>query len=210
MYNAQMVAENFGKTGTALFLTGVAYDDLNKNQFYTPGEGRGGIKVEATSIGKASPVTLTDTTGSAGGYEIAAAPGTYKVTFSGGGLAAPVVQTVTLGTQNVKVDLIDPAKLAPVETSNAADVKGASGEALQADADLLNLLRTEASKLDFTSLTKHPDDPTQLPQIWADALHPGVEMLKDMNAEIPADDLAGLIKLLGVPHIDADGHLLNA
>ena len=39
-YNALMVAENFGKTGNAVFLTGVAYDDLNDNDFYTPGEGR--------------------------------------------------------------------------------------------------------------------------------------------------------------------------
>ena len=74
-YNALMVAENFGKTGRAVFLTGVAYDDLNNNHFYTPGEGRGGIKVEATLQGSAKPVVLSDTTGSAGGYEIAAAPG---------------------------------------------------------------------------------------------------------------------------------------
>ena len=50
-YDALMVAENFGKTGNAVFLTGVAYDDLNDNDFYTPGEGRGGIKVEATLAG---------------------------------------------------------------------------------------------------------------------------------------------------------------
>lgn len=39
-YDALMVAENFGKTGDSVFLTGVAYDDLNDNDFYTPGEGR--------------------------------------------------------------------------------------------------------------------------------------------------------------------------
>ena len=53
-YNALMVAENFGKTGDSVFLTGVAYDDLNNNHFYTPGEGRGGIKVEATLQGRPS------------------------------------------------------------------------------------------------------------------------------------------------------------
>ncbi len=63
-YDALMVAENFGKTGNAVFLTGVAYDDLNNNDFYTPGEGRGGIKVEATLQGSAKPVVLSDTTGS--------------------------------------------------------------------------------------------------------------------------------------------------
>ena len=106
-YNALMVAENFGKTDDAVFLTGVAYDDLNNNDFYTPGEGLGGIKVEAKLQGLSQACRLSDTTGSAGGYEIAAAPGTYSVKFSGGGLAAPVVKKVTLGNENEKLDLID-------------------------------------------------------------------------------------------------------
>ena len=38
-----MVAENFGKTGSKVFITGVAYDDLNKNDSHMlRGEGRGG------------------------------------------------------------------------------------------------------------------------------------------------------------------------
>ncbi len=108
VYNASMVTEDFAKSGTASFITGVAYDDRNDNNFYTPGEGRGGIKVSAVSTSTTNPVTVTDLTGAAGGYDIAVAPGTYKVTFSEGGLAAPVTRTVTVGSKNVKIDLIDP------------------------------------------------------------------------------------------------------
>ncbi|MDF3043686.1 MAG: hypothetical protein K0Q71_6392 [Thermomicrobiales bacterium] len=45
------------------------------------------------------------TTWAAGGYQIALPTGSYHVTFSGGGLAAPVTKPVTIGTANVKLDL---------------------------------------------------------------------------------------------------------
>lgn len=133
-YNASMVTQDFARTGTASFITGVAYDDRNGNDFYTPGEGRGGIKVTAVSTGTTTPVTVTDITGAAGGYDIAVAPGTYRLTFSEGGLAAPVTQTVTVGSKNVKIDLIDPPGVAAQVAGLSASSDDPAGSAVLAAA----------------------------------------------------------------------------
>ena len=146
-YNALMVTENFGKTADSAFLTGVAYDDLNNNHFYTPGEGRGGVEVEATLQGSGEHVVLSDTTGSAGGYEIAGAPGTYSVGLSGGGLAAPVVHTVTLGNENEKLDLIDPQD---AKAAVGAQVAGVSESA--PISALVDLVRESGDKFGTSPL----------------------------------------------------------
>ena len=102
--SSAFVTENFGKTGTDLFLTGVAFDDRDGDRFYDPGEQLGGITVTARN---ASGQTFKTTTSDAGGYDMALKPGTYTVTFSGAGIATSA-QTATIGTKNVKKDLIDP------------------------------------------------------------------------------------------------------
>jgi Ca2+-binding RTX toxin-like protein len=48
------------------------------------------------------------TTMASGGYDLQLSAGTYKVTFSGAGIAS-WTQDVTIGSQNVKLDLVDPA-----------------------------------------------------------------------------------------------------
>jgi hypothetical protein len=98
------VTENFAKTGTALFLTGVAFDDKDGDRFYDPGEGMGGITVTAKS---STGLTYKTTTMTAGGYDLALKAGTYTVTFSGPGIQTST-QSVTIGTKNVKRDLVDP------------------------------------------------------------------------------------------------------
>lgn len=204
-YDALMVAENFGKTGSAVFLTGVAYDDLNDNDFYTPGEGRGGIKVEATLQGSDKPVVLTDTTGDAGGYEIAAAPGTYSVKFSGGGLTAPVVQTVTLGSENEKLDLIDPKD---IKAPAGAQIAGVSDSSEPSPITaLVDLVKESRDKLDFSALADHVRDGTPLPEAWVETIHRGEEILKTVDDNALADDLAHYIDLLGLPdtHHGTDG-----
>ncbi len=42
-YNAQMTTQNFAKSGSSVFVTGVSYADANGDQFYSIGEGRGGV-----------------------------------------------------------------------------------------------------------------------------------------------------------------------
>lgn len=110
-YNSLLVTEDFGKSGTAHFITGVAYDDRNGNSFYTPGEGHGGVHVEAKPAGR-SAAAAAGTTGTAGGYALAAPSGSYDVTFSGGDLPASITGTVSLGTKNVKLDLVNHDTLA--------------------------------------------------------------------------------------------------
>jgi Ca2+-binding RTX toxin-like protein len=101
-YNSAMATENFGLSGTKVFVTGVAINDTNGNNFYDVGEARGNVNISVSTL---SVLDGTDITEAAGGYSVATATGTHVVTFSGGGLAAPVSATVYGGTSNVKIDL---------------------------------------------------------------------------------------------------------
>lgn len=103
--SSAFVTEDFAKAGTDLFLTGVAFDDKDGDRFYDPGEGLGTITVTAKN---AAGQTFKTTTSAAGGYDLVLKPGTYTVTFSGANIATST-QTATIGTKNVKRDLIDPA-----------------------------------------------------------------------------------------------------
>ena len=100
-YNATLLTQDFGTTGAGQFLTGVSYNDLDHNNFYSIGEGRGGVSVAVSGGG-------STTTASAGGYTLAIGAGQQTVTFSGGGLASPVNVAVTvLSGTNAKVDMVD-------------------------------------------------------------------------------------------------------
>jgi RTX calcium-binding nonapeptide repeat (4 copies) len=101
-FNAVMATENFGTTGSKTYVSGVAITDANGNNFYDIGEARSGITVTVTTAGAAN---VTDITEVAGGYSAAVNSGSHTVTFSGGGLAAPVSVTVDNGAANAKVDL---------------------------------------------------------------------------------------------------------
>ena len=94
--------QNFARSGGATFLTGIAFDDKDGDRFYDPGEGLGKVSLSITSSAGA---TYATTTWDAGGYQLALPAGDYTVTFSGGGLAAPITRTAKLGSANVKLDL---------------------------------------------------------------------------------------------------------
>ncbi|WP_026621042.1 hypothetical protein M728_004531 (plasmid) [Ensifer sp. WSM1721] len=114
--SSAFVTEDFAKTGSDLLLTGVAFDDRDGDRFYDPGEGLGGITVTAkNSAGQ----LFKTTTSAAGGYDLALKPGTYTVTFSGANIATST-QTATIGTKNVKKDLIDPVMTSGTLSANAA------------------------------------------------------------------------------------------
>ncbi|WP_201859833.1 CAP domain-containing protein [Microvirga soli] len=125
-WDAAFVTQNFARSGTKVFLTGVTLDDKDGDRFYDIGEGLGGVTVSAVS---ASGARYTTTTGSAGGYNLALAAGTYTVTFSGGGYA-PVTKQVTIGSANVKLDLIDPTTGGTTTTSSSGVSGTAVGETL--------------------------------------------------------------------------------
>lgn len=103
-WDGAFVTENFARSGTGSFLTGVTFDDKDGDKFYDPGEGLGGVTIQALS----STGAVYTTTGMvSGGYQMALPNGTYTVTFSGGGVAAATRQ-VTISGANVKLDLVDP------------------------------------------------------------------------------------------------------
>ncbi|MEA2710194.1 MAG: hypothetical protein QOF78_2795 [Phycisphaerales bacterium] len=103
-YNAVMATEDFGTTGSNIYLTGVAYSDgVTADHFYTPGEGLGSVLVKATRASDGA--IFQATTWSSGGYSLALAAGTYTVVASGGGLGGTVTyNNVVIGTENVKRD----------------------------------------------------------------------------------------------------------
>jgi hypothetical protein len=139
-YNAAMVTQNFAKTGGNPFLTGVAFDDQDGDNFYDVGEGLGGVSIRITS---SSGQMTTIATGEAGGYAIDLAAGSYSVTFSAAGLASET-RTVSIGGNNVKLDWIDPAAAgggggegvifdAPILASSSFGASAAAGGWTDAD-----------------------------------------------------------------------------
>jgi Ca2+-binding RTX toxin-like protein len=104
-YNALMTTQDFAKSGTGSFVTGVAYNDTNNDAFYSIGEGKGGIQMQLLS---GTSVLGTTATWSAGGYSLkTTAVGQLTVKFSGGGLTQSVGATITMGSPNAKVDLVN-------------------------------------------------------------------------------------------------------
>ncbi|MBR1157519.1 CAP domain-containing protein, partial [Bradyrhizobium sp. JYMT SZCCT0428] len=118
-YNASMVTQDFGiPGGGGQFLTGIAYTDTDSNAFYSVGEGRGGVTVAIS--GGANQATRT-----AGDYSLAIGASAQTITFSGGGLAAPVVVNTTItGDRNALVNLVGQSV---IETSTSlTEVSGVS------------------------------------------------------------------------------------
>ena len=115
-----IVTQEFAwKTGNA-FLAGAIYRDANADDFYTPGEGLGGVRIQA--LGLSGQGTFAATTWDSGGYSLALPPGTYAVTASGG--AAPTRSVViAIGQDNVGWDLQYEAVI-PADLPVPADYDG--------------------------------------------------------------------------------------
>jgi Ca2+-binding RTX toxin-like protein len=124
-YNAVMTTQDFGTdaTNSNAFLTGVVYTDgVTNDDFYTVGEGLGNITITAVGNGQ----TVTGNSMTAGGYSLRLAAGTYSVTFGGDfnndGIAdTSIARSVTIGSQNVKVDFASDTYVPPVATPTEGD-----------------------------------------------------------------------------------------
>jgi len=115
--------QNFGNS----WLLGVVFEDVNDDEFYTIGEGEGGVTISA--IG--GPGSFNTTTFDAGGYQLQLPQGTYSVTFSGGGFGSPLtIDDVVIGSTNAKVDAIagqaPPAPIVGVLGNNQSITPGDS------------------------------------------------------------------------------------
>ena len=102
-----VITHDFASEPGKSFITGVYYTDgVERDHFYTPGEGRGGDRVTVTALvaGTSSVVKTTNPTAS-GGYKLDLPAGNYDIAFSGdGGPYAIVYRNVVKGANNVKID----------------------------------------------------------------------------------------------------------
>lgn len=101
-----LVTQDFGYRGhVSSRLLGVAYTDTDLDGYYDAGEGEAGLAITATDTTD-SQRSYTTTTMTAGGYQMSLASGTYSLTASGDSLTGVAsMGTVTIGQENVKVDL---------------------------------------------------------------------------------------------------------
>ncbi|MFN4140372.1 CAP domain-containing protein [Aestuariivirga sp.] len=104
-YNALMTTQNFAKSGSNSFVTGVIYNDTSNDDFYSIGEGVGGRTVTLLQNGSTVSAVANQ---QAGGYSLGTSlTGTVEVRFTGTGLASAMGVAVALSGRNVKIDLVD-------------------------------------------------------------------------------------------------------
>jgi serralysin len=96
-FNVEVITEDFGKTGSAHFLTGVAYTDTNADRFYSLGEGTANVVFSAAG--------LTTSTATAGGYALTLNSQT-AVAVTGHVGAINFALTVDMSPGNVKLDVV--------------------------------------------------------------------------------------------------------
>ena len=106
-----LVTQEFAWRSGHQFLTGAIYTDADGDHFYTPGEGLGGVRIQA--VGRHGEGTFATVTWGSGGYSLDLPQGTYDVTASGAGLASPRTATLGIGADNVGWDVASPWTLAP-------------------------------------------------------------------------------------------------
>ncbi len=104
-FEGAFITQDFAKTATNPFLTGVAFDDLDGDKFYDINEGLGNLTVTAKN--NTTGATTTTQTSLAGGYQLELASGNYTVNFAGSGIATTNYQ-VSIDNRNVEQDLVDP------------------------------------------------------------------------------------------------------
>ncbi len=101
-----VITQDFGSRFNSVYgnprLLGVVYDDNDGDAFYSVGEGLGDVRITATSAGSETETFSM----SAGGYQTPLPAGTYELLVYGGGLGgAALIENVTIGSENVKVDV---------------------------------------------------------------------------------------------------------
>jgi Ca2+-binding RTX toxin-like protein len=116
-FNASMVTEKFARSGTTVFLTGVAFDDADGDRFYDIGEGAAGVRFIVDG--------RTVETAAAGGYGIGlAAADDVAVRIRWDGPAQTVRLDFTQG--NVKLDVL---RDGTILTSGHATLAGGARDA---------------------------------------------------------------------------------
>ena len=98
-----LVTQDFGtRWDYAPQLVGVVIADADGDAFYDIGEGLAGVTV--TASGAAG--SFATTSWGSGGYQMVLPPGSYVVSFEGGGIVGRVTHAVSIGAANVKQDAL--------------------------------------------------------------------------------------------------------
>ena len=129
-YNSSMLTENFARSGDKVFITGVAYRDSNRDDFYSIGEGQTGVWIAADGA--------KQTTAAAGGYGLGIdTQDEARVSVGIGGTRLAVLDMDT-GDGNVKLDIVtqtDGSRVLEVSGSTKL-VSGLTDATLLGSADL--------------------------------------------------------------------------
>ena len=146
IYNAYMVTQDFGSDQDNLpFVLGVVYQDQNGDDFYTPGEGIGGVNI--------SYQHGQTTTCASGGYAIKVpTPGTYTLTAFGSGIN--LSKGFAISDQNVKVDFIkgEDGVWDPWDYDEDSSSTIEKSEAIQAVMDYFDSKVTKAQAIEVIML----------------------------------------------------------
>lgn len=100
--NSTLLTQKLSDQGET-YLTGVVIDDQDGDEFYDLGEGQGDVRVTAYN----DTGVYTTSTYASGGYSLELDSGSYTVVFHGGDLEGVFETSVTIGSQNVKLDVIE-------------------------------------------------------------------------------------------------------
>ncbi|HYT93948.1 MAG TPA: DUF4214 domain-containing protein [Gemmataceae bacterium] len=148
---------------TRPYLTGVVYNDTNHNNLYDAGEGLGGVTVMVQGVG-------STTTFGSGAYNLQLDPGTYTVTFNGGGLAAPIARTVSVGAINYRLTITaDSATASQPGTPAASTTPSTTVSATLPATD--STPTTDSTKPAVAPWPTPPSDPNQA---WLFNLYQGL------------------------------------
>lgn len=97
-YLSSMVTQNFARSGSNYFLTGVVYEDNNANDFYDVGEGLAGAVITVNGLAYSALST--------GAYAIPITNGSYTLAIGGAALNESVQHTIQVSNANRKIDVI--------------------------------------------------------------------------------------------------------
>lgn len=179
----QVVTQDFGRAKNLLpYITGVAYYDINGNNFYDLGEGLPGVQVQVDGVSSFAITTKS------GGFSVPVpANRSHTVRFGGAG-HAEVVQTVNVTTNNVKLDF-RPLYVVPIASGpttayvgieniyNIAKLPGATGYfARLTELSPLANEGFEAAVMDpwiFTLMSDYPFLSTAVKASGSQSLHLG-------------------------------------
>lgn len=121
--------QKFGiPTNSKPYITGVAFRDMDGDQFYTPGEGVAGIRIIVAPANQPGNIISAYTTDSVGYYAIALpGGGNYSVTILNTSTGAYLNRTVTVDANyNLKLD-INPDDLGAYQPGDSGGIPGGWG-----------------------------------------------------------------------------------